>query len=1070
LCALIHLSSCPCSSGISTAMDRGYNFDYSFECPLEVAVNQLFSCSLAVNRGQQLIATVQFEGQAPLNFIFKENMIFPLALHSLRSFKNQFIPCSGAMSMTYTFNSFPEGKIIRIVIANNHQDVRFDVQIDIELPRVQFFYGSFDQEGNYSVRAILDSYVGEKIAATRLTEVRVAVSALKSTPIPTLKQEPPKITATSVLAVESGGYVSGCGEHYNVFANDTALYFNFKVEGNVMKIRYRFTQYSDPNQFYQEEVQNGAYQFQAKLARGLYVLSATISGPDGESTEAHRIFEIEDPTDHAMICKRFDQNQNASFTIFPSFSKPSLKAVGFRIFNESGRFHFVKWMKQDVCFSPEVIPHPEIPSIVTANVDSFIVKVICLEDGKSFEILAAGKRVCLPKAELNTNYLYTLIIYGSNKRYIHRDRHNILVANESAMNVVINSVISSPEETVLTGTCNQVICSRNRISQWELTMSYPKFTFWKLSDEEMQNYTDGRTRSTLIISPQLLLQLPRGTYLLACLIIQETVSIKIKVCEQYTVSMAKKCDSCYLNASNMIDDFQKVCVNCSCTSSQGDTFEFYTMTNSGTQSIAFGDRPLFCSYLPASDDAVTPCIRSLPGSMVNIRKCFHQIKLTDKLVEAIEGISLAQNESLLPLTSALEALANTSKDMSYYTVNRLGAKLKNLTPVLKQILSLSSRDDIFLISQRLMQFQLLLTQGMSLQYKDPLPSLKDRELKTLDYDTDIDSDQIATGGTLISKSIKDDQRESAKSMAATFEYLNQALATVLHEVLISGGSALEIASNTAGTVSFCRVDSSDIEDKQNSCGFLTSFFFKLPSNGNQSDFLIRTSNTSSDVYNFFGDAHEGPQSDLLSFSVYSKLNDQKGNLSIILQHLSKRVSESNGYVNDAEQLYLADPLVAIDGSLIHQSLIMHSYEVDDTENTGFVFQLEPNEISSCPQYLVIARFVIPPNLRQLDHFGQFFWTMLPTSISKCNSSKSEEEALLDYALYMQSIQLTKLKSDAFRRTKHMRLKASEVNRLYIGYRELTVEEHDLYNEMNPPPIPYHLTNQINTTAHVSVGN
>ncbi|VDO11190.1 unnamed protein product [Rodentolepis nana] len=307
-------------------------------------------------------------------------------------------------------------------------------------------------------------------------------------------------------------------------------------------------------------------------------------------------------------------------------------------------------------------------------------------------------------------------------------------------------------------------------------------------------------------------------------------------------------------------------------------------------------------------------------------------------------------------------------------------------------------------------------------------------------------------------------------MMATSEYLNEALATALHEVLISGGSALEVASNTSGTVSFCRVDSSDIEDKRNTCGSLPSFFFNLSSNDSQSDFLIRTSNATNDIYSFFGDARESPQSDLLSFSIYSKLQNRNfsDDASKFRIKFKKKPNVSNSSVNDEEQLYLPDPLVAIDGSLIYQSLIMHAFEVDDSDNTGFVFQLEPNTISSCPQYLVIARFVIPPNLRQLDPFGQFFWTMLPTSISKCNSSKSEEEALLDYALYMQSSELTKLKSDAFRRTKYMRIKASEINRLYIGYRELTVEEKDLYNTVNPPPIPYRFTNQINTTAHVSV--
>ncbi|VDO16832.1 unnamed protein product [Rodentolepis nana] len=151
---------------------------------------------------------------------------------------------------------------------------------------------------------------------------------------------------------------------------------------------------------------------------------------------------------------------------------------------------------------------------------------------------------------------------------------------------------------------------------------------------------------------------------------------------------------------------------------------------------------------------------------------------------------------------------------------------------------------------------------------------------------------------------------------ATFEYLDEAVSSALNEVLISGGSALEIVSNTSGTVTFWRVDSSGSE----------------------------ASNTTSDLFAFFGVARESQQSELLlSLSIYSKLHGL--NISDVGSKfrikLKKRVSESNGSVNDEEELYLPDPLVAIDASLIYQLLIMHAFEMDDTGNASFTFQLEP---------------------------------------------------------------------------------------------------------------------------------
>lgn len=92
----------------------------------------------------------------------------------------------------------------------------------------------------------------------------------------------------------------------------------------------------------------------------------------------------------------------------------------------------------------------------------------------------------------------------------------------------------------------------------------------------MNKYTDGRTSSTLVISSQLLLLLPRKTHLTACLVIKELIFRETKKCELYNVDLPEKCDSCHLNAPDKIDAFREVCVDCDCTSYQNDTFEFYS--------------------------------------------------------------------------------------------------------------------------------------------------------------------------------------------------------------------------------------------------------------------------------------------------------------------------------------------------------------------------------------------------------------------------------------------------------------------------------------------------------------
>ena len=57
-----------------------------------------------------------------------------------------------------------------------------------------------------------------------------------------------------------------------------------------------------------------------------------------------------------------------------------------------------------------------------------------------------------------------------------------------------------------------------------------------------------------------------------------------------------------------------------------------------------------------------------------------------------------------------------------------------------------------------------------------------------------------------------------------------------------------------------------------------------------------------------------------------------------------------------QEVQLPEPIVAVDGTLVHQLLIMHRFEVDQ-EEAAFVFQLHPTETTTCPQYLVVARCV-----------------------------------------------------------------------------------------------------------------
>ncbi|KAL5966716.1 hypothetical protein TSMEX_005549, partial [Taenia solium] len=233
-----------------------------------------------------------------------------------------------------------------------------------------------------------------------------------------------------------------------------------------------------------------------------------------------------------------------------------------------------------------------------------------------------------------------------------------------------------------------------------------------------------------------------------------------------------------------------------------------------------------------------------------------------------------------------------------------------------------------------------------------------------------------------------------------------------------------------------------------------------------------TSRFADNIYPFFNRGQHNPRSTLVSLTFYAEgtalnLSDAQLPFRFILTKSTPASRVTNSDVEFGEQeLQLPEPIVAVDGTLVHQLLIMHRFEVDQ-EEAAFVFQLHPTDTTTCPQYLVVARFTVPPNLRVLDDYGSFYWAMLPSSTSACKNVSNVGERQQIYSLHIHSDVLSRLKVEAFARTRHLKMRAEDLNLFYIGYRQLSASELNHYDERNPPPVPYPFRDQINATAYVS---
>lgn len=281
-------------------------------------------------------------------------------------------------------------------------------------------------------------------------------------------------------------------------------------------------------------------------------------------------------------------------------------------------------------------------------------------------------------------------------------------------------------------------------------------------------------------------------------------------------------------------------------------------------------------------------------------------------------------------------------------------------------------------------------------------------MKSFDIDINYVVFSAVPTSEIITRSIQKEQRESvrffilkpyfqAKLMLSTLEHLNMAIAGALQKVLISDGPVVRSIVQSLGRVAFCRMNAKGLEKPGTICKNSGIFISNVSTKYNQSSLMIRvglsvrifrfpqTSSISSKLFKFFNEGHRLLKTDVVSFSIYSygipvQIFSEHSSIRVILMQNS--VNKESEIEDDLEDNYtkLPDPVQALDGSWIYQPLLMRSYQIDN-EDAAFVFQLIPNETSLCPQYLVVARFIIPPDLFQIDDYGQFYWTMLPSSSS-----------------------------------------------------------------------------------------
>ncbi|VDM23280.1 unnamed protein product, partial [Hydatigera taeniaeformis] len=169
-----------------------------------------------------------------------------------------------------------------------------------------------------------------------------------------------------------------------------------------------------------------------------------------------------------------------------------------------------------------------------------------------------------------------------------------------------------------------------------------------------------------------------------------------------------------------------------------------------------------------------------------------------------------------------------------------------------------------------------------------------------------------------------------------------------------------------------------------------------------------------------------------------------------------------------EVVQLPDALIAVDGSRVYEPLIMFNYLIED-DDVAFSLEFQPQPLppQACPQFLVVARHIFPPNLAaQSDGRGEDFWAIIPPQTSVCTKGTSLEEVERNHTFFVSNVDFHRAKVSALELARGVKMTRKDANTFFVGYRQLNEEEVDRYSTENPPPRPYPHESQINVTARV----
>ncbi|CAH8676554.1 unnamed protein product [Schistosoma rodhaini] len=450
------------------------------------------------------------------------------------------------------------------------------------------------------------------------------------------------------------------------------------------------------------------------------------------------------------------------------------------------------------------------------------------------------------------------------------------------------------------------------------------------------------------------------------------------------------------------------------------------------------------------------------------------------LVNAVNNFIPTDSNSFILAMSSTESILDNTLDVDRSSQSKLNAYFTKVTESLEAIVC-DNTNQLLKMTSTIFQSTLLLAEAGNRQINNPISLDIPTDPATLDYNVDLEKAGLQTSGLdpMADLMLQNSADQQSLLVGETLDMIRKLMTTsqkVTQRLLIEGAPPITFETSN-GVISFSKITPNNLSnripvlDKLENGVFVNSLCDNIQAlNKSCSEpYSLQTFISKTNLFSFrTGSSIPIPfHTETISLILYDSKPVTIRNVKEIVEGIVHRLSNFNPPIFTSmdpgtNRPQLPAPRISVDKTEVYQALLMSQQVVPN--DVAVFFQLYPENISECPQYLLFLRLIDPPVI-SLSNGVYDMWTTLPEDTSQCvNMTTNPNDPNYRYTFILDNRQLMELRSTQKYRERFELLQKSVAQTVYIGFRQLNQYEINMYKSTSPPLIPYPYRDQINNTA------